>query len=186
MKKILLLLLFINVSVFSQEIKLADLIFIYTNDVEKSDEYISKKEYYFHDVDSGKPDLTYNEIIKNKESNNSSLTPVDEYGIPIKNKTKTMTWSYKRNELFTNKAESFISKYCFKSKCGFVWFQTLNRKTFDNIKNECKQKGFKFVKTYVDELNNLCSVFKSSSYEIEFLSGVNEYDKVIYNITLEM
>jgi hypothetical protein len=148
-KKLFCLIVFLisSQSIFSQVLTLFDLTYLLEHDIESSDTYITEKGFRYDEVKKG------------------------ENG-----KCDAMFWSYNRNPL-NNKSVAYISKYCFEANYGFIWYQLIDKLTFDKIKRDCKSKGFKLVNTEVNELNNYSAIFENNEYKIKFTSGLDSTTK---------
>ena len=95
-------------------------------------------------------------------------------------------WSYKRN-IKNDASIAFVSKNCSDANKGFIWFQTADKRIYNNIKEQCKSIGFKYSNSETDEFNQLCLLYKRIKYKITFCSGIHpDSNKNVYLITLEL
>ena len=139
----------------AQSLNFNDIKYIYLNDVEKSEDYISKKGFEFY--------------LSEKEKNGfDSFT----------------NWACKRNN-FDNKSKAFVIKSCFKPKCGFVWYQFHDIRIYNAIKGYCKKNGFKLINTTTDETGFINHTFTDLKFRIKFSSGLNSEGFNEYFITLD-
>lgn len=143
--KYLLFLLFLFSIEFcvAQNLNLADIKYIYSNHIEKADEYITKRGFEFH------------------------VTEVAQDG-----RKEYTNWAYKRNN-FNNRAKTFITKSCHQAKCGFVSHQFISIKHFNSLKDFCKKTGYKLVQTQADELGYIDYIYSNKIYEITFSAGLD-------------
>jgi hypothetical protein len=140
-----------------QNLSLTDLKYLLEHDVESADSYITTKGFKYHKAQKGE---------------NGSCD--------------AMTWSFNR-DIDNDNAESFIAKNCYKANYGFIWYQFVNNNTFERIKNNCKNLGYKLTKTEISPFNDLCTTFENLKYKIKFCSGLEEEtNKNGYIITLDL
>jgi hypothetical protein len=137
----------------AQYLNYNDIKYIYSNEIEKTDEYVTKRGFEFY--------LT--EVAKDGN---------DEF----------TNWAYKRDN-YNDEATTFIIKICHQAKCGFVWYQLNSIKHFNAIKDYCKKIGYKVVKTQADKIGYIDYIFSNKVYEIKFSSGVNSAGYNIYVIS---
>jgi hypothetical protein len=140
-----------------QNLSLLDLKYLLEHDVESADTYITSKGFQYHKAQKG----------ENGDCD-------------------SMIWSFNR-DIDNDNAQSFIAKNCYKANYGFIWYQLVDNNTFDRIKNNCKNLGYKLTKTEVDPFKDLCTTFENLKYKIQFCSGLEEEtNKNSYTITLKL
>lgn len=146
-------LMIISNSGYSQWLNFNDLKYIYSNDIESVDSYLTKKGFEFLNRDESK-----NEFGKTHEST---------------------TWYFKgkgRNNT------TFIAKSCDSPKCGISWYQLPNLKIYTQIRDSIKKQGFKLQNTNLNELGDFEYIYSNREYQIKF-STEHENDINTYFIT---
>jgi hypothetical protein len=155
--KLFFFVLLLSLEGYNQNLTFNDLKYLLENNVESSDNYITKKGYKYHEA---------------QKSENDDCD--------------AMIWSFDRNTNNDN-AQAFIAKYCYEPNIGFIWYQLGEQITFDKIKEYCKSIGFILTKTETSPFNDLCSTYENTKYKIEFCSGLEKNtNRNSYTITLKL
>lgn len=139
---------------FAQKLNYFDLKYLFEHSVDEANDYVIKKGFEFY------------------------KTEIEENGID-----KSMSWAFQRNT-YSDGADYFLTKYKLDANTGFIWYQLVDVKIFDQIKSYCKSIGFKITNSEINSLGNLCSTYENSIFKIDFCSGINsKSNKNIYFIT---
>lgn len=143
MKTILLIIiLFISNTGYSQWLNFNDLKYIYFNDIEKVDSYLTKKGFEFQARDES-PSV-------NNKPNQST------------------TWIFKGQNV---KSTTFVSKDCDMPQCGFTMYNLNNLSMYTRIRDSVKNGGFKLKKSNLDELGNFEFIYSDNKYDVIFSTG---------------
>ena len=149
MKKSLvtIIILFLYLNSFCQLLSLNDLQYLYHHDIESCDSYLQKKRFSVFRSNASDGGLNY-----------------------------TTGWKCKKHPDIQNDNEpyAFVAKYSNNANDGEVGYQLVKDNSNCNIiREECKARGYKLIKTESNEKNYLCYTYKSSNYKVMFCSGDN-------------
>jgi hypothetical protein len=95
---------------------------------------------------------------------------------------KKVYWTFDRTN---DHSVAFVGKHCINSKHGGIFYQTVERTTYESIKIACKASGCKQVKDYTTEDGYQRTLMEGNIYTFLFTLGFdNEKNYNIYVVTV--